>query len=281
MHFQFYYVPRRLLIFAVSLLIMRKTALITGVTSGIGLELARLFAIAGYDLVVVSRSKDKLKRVKEEFEREFHIGVLAIAQDLSLDGAPERIVKELDKREIELDVLINNAGVGEFGLFWEQDPEKIRHMIHLNALALTDLTRLIVPKMVSRGRGRIANIGSVASFFPGPYMAVYFATKAYVLSFTQALSEELSGTGVSATCVCPGRTATGFQRESHQESSRAIKGKRLLSPEFVARLAFDAIMKRDVVCIIGFRAKLNALLSKVLPLWLVRRIAKSKMAPIR
>lgn len=186
------------------------TALITGASSGIGLELAKIHALKGGDLVLVARSEDKLKQLAQELASQHDVTVNVIAYDLSVAGAAKVIFEETERLGIQIDTLINNAGFGGHGLFHEQDIANHQKMVQVNIGSLTELTHFYLKGMVARRAGRILNISSTASFMPGPLQAVYYATKAYVTSFTQAIAEEVADYGVTVTALCPGAVATGF-----------------------------------------------------------------------
>jgi short-subunit dehydrogenase len=184
----------------------RKLALVTGASGGLGLEFAKLLAAGGYDLALVARSASKLNDIAKALRVEHGIDVLTVVQDLSLPGAADAVVADVPR----CDVLINNAGFASNGRFDRLAPERVREEVMLDVVALTELTRRYVDGMTQRGNGKIMNVASTAGFLPGPFMAVYYAAKAYVISFSEALWEELRGTGVSVTCFCPGATATDF-----------------------------------------------------------------------
>ncbi|HLN57107.1 MAG TPA: SDR family oxidoreductase, partial [Thermoanaerobaculia bacterium] len=186
-------------------------ALVTGASSGIGKELARLIAADGYDLVLVARRQERLEELARELSVAHGVSARVIAADLADPDSPKRIVEELEAERIAVDVLVNNAGFGIYGRLWNSDITRQLEIIQVNVVALTDLTGRLLPGMVSRKRGRIVNVASTAAFQPGPYQAVYYATKAYVLSFSEAIAEELKGTGVTVTALCPGPTTTEFQ----------------------------------------------------------------------
>src|SRR5271156_1552208 len=192
----------------------RQTALITGASFGIGSEFARIFAREGYNLVLVARSADKLRQLASELEKAHGTRSLILAADLTEPGASAYVLDQTTRADIQVDVLVNNAGFGQYGLFVEKDLEECLPQIQLNVTTLTHLTRLYLPAMVGRQSGRILNVASTAAFQPGPLMAVYFATKAYVLYLSEALSNELQETGVTVTCLCPGPTATEFQERA-------------------------------------------------------------------
>ena len=175
---------------------MVKTALITGASGGIGLEFAKIHAENGDNLVLVARSKEKLDDLKTGFEEKYKINVHAIGKDLSRQGSVVELYDELKALNISISYLINNAGIGDFSLFEVSDWSKLERMINLNVLALTHLTKLFLPGMIAAGDGKILNVASTAAFQPGPTMAVYFATKAFVLSFSEAINEEVSGKGI-------------------------------------------------------------------------------------
>jgi len=240
------------------------TALITGPTSGIGLDLAALFAADRHDLVLVSRSADKLEQLGAELKQKHGIAVTSIAIDLSEPEAPAALVAELERRGLTVDVLVNNAGYAQYGAFLETDADQERRMMQLNMVTLTELTKRLVPGMVKRGRGRVLNVASTAAFMPGPLMAVYYATKAYVLSLSEALSSELQGTGVSVTALCPGPTRTGFQARAQMQSSRLVQGK-IMDSATVARIGYRALMAGKPLVIPGFTNQVQAMAPRLLP----------------
>ncbi len=228
------------------------TVLITGASGGIGLELARIFAAEGYRLVLVARSKDKLEQLAAEIRSQLQAHVLVMSADLATPDAADRVADELARQGICVDVLVNNAGVGHFGAFAESEWVKERDMLQLNIVTLTTLTKRLLPGMVERKRGRIMNVASTAAFQPGPLMAVYYATKAYVLSFSEALSAELEGTGVTVTALCPGPTESGFQAGAQMEDSKLVRGKKLPDAASVARAGYRALMAGKRVYVPGF-----------------------------
>ena len=235
------------------------TALITGASSGIGLELAKLFARDGYDLVLVARRREKLETLGKDLTTRHGIRCTAIAADLADPTAPAEIARQLAAASVAVDVLVNNAGFGELGLFADTDLDTVRRMIEVNVTALTVLTKLFLPGMLARRRGRILNVASTAGFAPGPLMAVYYATKAYVISVSEALSEELRGSGVSVTVLCPGPTITEFQAVAHMESARLFRMPGVMDAQSVARAGYAGLMR-------GKRMVVPGLLNQVLPL---------------
>ncbi len=246
------------------------TALVTGASSGIGAEIARVLAGRGDEVVLVARSAPKLEALAAELG-----GARVLPVDLSDPSSPREIAAAVP----QIDILVNNAGVGLFGPFVDADSAQTSAMIQLNAGALTDLTRRYLPQMVERGSGRVLNVASTAAFQPGPLMAVYYATKAYVLSFSEALAEELRGSGVTVTAVCPGPTATGFQQGAAMEDSGLVKGRRLPSSAEVAAYAIKAMDSAKVVAIPGAANKLLAQSVRLAPRALLRRTVKWIQAP--
>ncbi len=226
---------------------MKNTALITGASNGIGLELARVHASKGGDLIIVARSKDKLDALKSEIEVQYKVEVICIEKDLSLPNAAQDIYNET--KNIQVDYLINNAGFGDHGFFTDTNWNKEHRMIELNITALTQFTKLYLQDMVKRGSGRIMNVASTASFQPGPTMAVYCATKAYVLSFSEAVNNEVSDKGVTITALCPGATQSGFDVAASMENSNLFKNKNLPTSKDVAVYGYASMMKGKAVAI--------------------------------
>jgi len=233
-----------------------KTALITGASSGIGLELTRLFARDSYDLVLVARSEQQLKQLADELHEKFGITVKVIAKDLSVAGTPDEIFTELQQENVTADALVNNAGYATYGLFSELDLDNELRMMQVNMVALTHLTKLFLPGMLKNHRGKILNIASTAAFQPGPLMAVYYASKAYVLSFSEALANELRGTGVNVTALCPGPTESGFQKRANMEDSKLVSGRKIMDAVTVARAGYRGLMAGKTVVIPGIRNRI-------------------------
>jgi short-subunit dehydrogenase len=242
-----------------------KTALITGASRGIGYELARLFAKNSYHLVLISRNEGKLKEIQERFASEFKSEVIVIAKDLSLPNAAIEIFTELHNKEITVDVLINNAGIGVFGNFNDEGFHKVSQIMQINIVALTELTKLILKGMVERKEGKILNVSSLAAFQPGPYMAVYYASKAYVQSFSEAIACELKGTGVTVTTLCPGPTKSGFQFDVGSENSIISKLHFLSSAEDVAEYAYKELHAGKIIAIPGFFNTSIVYAAKIIP----------------
>lgn len=240
------------------------TALVTGASSGIGLELARILARHGNSLVLVARRDEALGRAAADIREAYGVEVHATPRDLSGVCCSEGLVNELSQRGINVDMLVNNAGFAIRGPFASSDPAAQLQLLQLNIVTLTHLTRLLLPGMLQRGWGRILNISSICAYVPGPLMATYFASKAYVLSFTESLANELAGSGVSATALCPGPTHTGFEQRAGLSQTRAFR-RGVMSAQRVARIGYEAMMKGKRVEIAGFRNKLRMLPVPLVP----------------
>jgi short-subunit dehydrogenase len=258
---------------------MAETALITGASSGLGLQYAKLFAADKKDVVLVARRKERLEALANELSSAHGVKAHVIAEDLTDPAAPRRIAEEVKRRGLEIDYLVNNAGFGTTGAFAESEPSKELEMVQVNVVALVALTRAFVPQMVRRGHGRVLNIGSTAGFQPGPFMAVYYASKAFVNSFTEALWYELKGTGVTATVSCPGATATEFSAVAGSDESRLFK-LGAMSSEEVAREGYQAMLKGKPLAVHGFRNKVLAGSVRFSPRAIVRGIAASMNKPL-
>jgi short-subunit dehydrogenase len=243
----------------------KKTALITGASSGIGLDFARLFAEGGYDVVLVARTESKLKALADELGTKHGVRALAVAADLADPAAPGRLMERLKAEGMQVDVLVNNAGYAGYGAFSETDAKMELDMIQVNIGALTALTKAVLPGMLARKSGRILNVASTAAFQPGPLMAVYYATKAYVLSFSEALANETQGTGVTITCLCPGPTKTGFQERAKMEESKLVKGKEIMDSLTVALAGYEGLHQGRAVVIPGFMNKMLVQSVRFLP----------------
>jgi uncharacterized protein len=238
------------------------TAVVTGASSGIGLEIARTLA-HDHDVVLAARSVDKLEALANELGN-----ARVVAVDLSDPAGPRKLTAEVPTA----DVLVNNAGFGDWGPFVEAPDVKLDEMIELNVGALTRLTRAYLPRMVEQGSGRVMNVASTAAFQPGPLMAVYYATKAYVLSLSEALAEETRGSGVTVTALCPGPTASGFQSGATMEESRLVKGRKLPTAASVAAYGVKAMNRGDVVAVPGVTNKVMAASIRFSPRPVVRRL---------
>ena len=251
-----------------------KTALITGGSSGIGFELAKLFADDGYQIVLVARGKEELDKAAAELRATHDVDVVTIPADLADPGSSKQLVEELTKQKITIDVLVNNAGFGLLGAFSDADEAKTIGMIQLNIAALTELSKRLLPGMLQRKRGRILNVASTAAFQPGPFMAVYYATKAYVLSFSEALHEELRDTGVTVTTLAPGPTATSFQIRAQIDAVPLFRSG-LMDAASVAKIGYAALNRGQRLVIPGLRNSLGAFLIRLAPRRLVLRFVRS------
>jgi short-subunit dehydrogenase len=250
------------------------TVLITGASSGIGRALAQEFAADGHHLVLVARTAGTLDALAEELARERGVRASALAADLTEAGAAPRLVAELASAELTVDVLVNNAGFGMQGAFAALPVDRQLQMIQLNTVVLTELTRLLLPGMLARRRGGVLNVASTAAFQPGPFMAVYYATKAYVLSFSEALGDEVAGSGVRVTCLAPGPTDTAFAATAGLIGSRLFSGGAMRADD-VARVAYAGWQRGESLVIAGRGNRLRALVARFAPRAWVRRQVRS------
>jgi hypothetical protein len=257
---------------------MTRTALVTGASGGIGRELATLLARDGHDLVVVARSEADLVDLGNRLQDDYGVTVTVVVKDLADPDSPAEIQAALDERGIEVDVLVNNAGFATYGRFLDTDLDTERDELQVNVLAVTELTKRFLPGMVERGEGRVLNVASTAAFQPGPLMAVYYASKAYVLSFSEALAAELDGTGVTVTALCPGPTDTGFQSRAEMGASKLVQGD-LQDPTEVARAGYHGMQAGEAVVVPGLRNKLLTVAVRLLPRSVVRSMVKRAQAP--
>lgn len=250
-----------------------KVALVTGASAGIGYAFCRLLAGEGYDLVLVASHRQKLLETAETLKKSYSVAVKTIAKDLSLPHASDEIYAELNRESIEIDILVNNAGVGSHGFFAETDLTQELALLELNMVALTHLTKLFLKDMLKKRFGKILNVASTAAFQPGPLMAVYYATKAYVLSFSEALAVELKGTGVSVTVLCPGPTKTEFFKRAHMEKP-TILSRFAMDADRVAKVGYEGMMKNKTVVIPGWINRILALVARFSPRKIVARVVK-------
>ncbi len=250
----------------------RPVALVTGASSGIGVDLAKLFAQGGHDLVLVARNEQALRAVAADCEK-FAVKAHVLAKDLNDEKAASEIFEELSARGIAVDVLVNNAGFGTHGEFAATDLEQEVGMIRVNIIALIQLTRLFLPPMIERGAGKIMNVASMAGFAPGPYMSVYYATKAFVLSHSIALAQEVKKSGVIVSVLCPGPTKTDFQRRAKIAESKLFKRPRSMSSWDVAKAGYEGLMKGKMIVVPGFGNKVIRVASKVMPRGMVAKVA--------
>ncbi|KGI85457.1 short-chain dehydrogenase [Exiguobacterium mexicanum] len=243
---------------------MQRTVLITGVSGGIGKELADRFARVGHEMVLVSRNEEKLNMLAEQYRTTYGVGVTVIAKDIGTPGVPEAIFKELQEKQIHVDYLVNNAGFGLYGKFLETDINQEANMIDVNIKALTVMTKLFLPGMVERNQGGVMNVSSMVGFFPGPLMSVYHATKAYVLSFSEALANEVSNTNVTVTALFPGLTSTGFVDRSGMQASNLVRSGTIMEAGRVADIGYRGFMNGKTLIIPGRRNRLVAFLPRLL-----------------
>jgi uncharacterized protein len=259
-----------------------KTALITGASSGIGLELAHLFAQDGYRLVLVARNRGALRQVGDDLQSRYGITVRIAPKDLAHPASPDELYHELQESGIMLDVLVNNAGFGAAGAFLQTKWTDESEMIQVNITTLTHLTKLFLPQIRAR-EGKLLNVASTAAFQPGPFMSVYYASKAYVLSFTEALAEEMIGTGVTVTCLCPGPVKTNFAKRAYLQGTKLASSPLTVDVREVARIGYEGMKqgKRIVIpgwknraLIQGVRLAPRSMLTRV-----VRRLQEKKETP--
>jgi uncharacterized protein len=259
---------------------MPETALITGASSGLGWQYAKLFAKDKKDLALVARRRERLEALAAELSSAHGVKVHVLVEDLADPAAPSRISQEVQRRSLTIEYLVNNAGLGATGVFVQGDAPKQLEMVQVNVVALVGLTRAFLPDMVRRGHGRILNIGSTAGFQPGPFMAVYYASKAFVNSFSEALWYELKGTGVTATLSCPGPTATEFSAAAGNDSSRLFKLGAMSAAE-VASEGYRAMLKGRPLVVHGFKNKVLASSVRFSPRSIVREVAATLNRPPR
>src|SRR3954470_6129459 len=251
----------------------RPVALVTGASAGIGRELCDILAREGHDLVLVARREPELTALAGELKEKYGADARVVTADLSKARAAQGIVKELGPSAV-VDVLVNNAGFGGHGAFHERQRDADLRMIAVNVTALTELTRLLLPGMVERKRGQVLNVGSTAAFQPGPFMAVYYASKAYVLSFSQALAEETRGTGVTVTCLCPGVTTTEFQQVAGVEDVPLTKGPLSMTAREVADAAYAGMTRGRLIVIPGVHNKVGAQATRLAPRQVMLRVVR-------
>jgi short-subunit dehydrogenase len=252
---------------------MINATLITGASSGIGLELAKVFAKNGHNLVLVARSETTLNALKQEIEKDFEVEVKILIKDLKYYSTPEEIYREVTNAGIHINILVNNAGFGTFGNFAETDLESELEMIQVNITALTHLTKLFLKDMLEQESGRILNVASTAAFQPGPLMAVYYATKAYVLSFSEAIAEELKDTKIRVTTLCPGPTKTNFATNANISENKLF-GPNIPNGKEVAEYAYKALVNEKRIAIHGFKNKLLVHGTKLAPRKVVTKMVR-------
>lgn len=243
---------------------MQEIALITGASTGIGFEIAKLFAIENINLLIVSRDKQKLLKIKDEFENQYKIDVYTLATDLSSDSGVQNILDVVKSNSLIVNYLVNNAGFGDYGAFIERSIEKYREMVHLNILSLTELSYYYGKEMVKRGKGRILNVASMAGLQPDPNFAVYGATKSYVISLTEAIHKEFEHTGVTVTVLSPGATTSNFMERADMGNAK-LYASGVMSSVDVAREGYNGMMKGKLHVIPGFKNKILGFFSGIMP----------------
>ena len=253
-------------------------ALVTGASTGIGYELAKLIAKDGKNLVIVARSEDKLEALKTEIESQHGVSVLVLPKDLSDPKAPDEIFSEVEQAGIRVDLLVNNAGFGVYGKFADTDLQKELELIQVNATSLIHLTKLFLKGMVENGSGRILNVASLCSFLSAPMESVYCATKALVLHFSEALANELQGTGVSVTCLCPGLAETCFHKNAKMDHTKAAQRK-MMSAASVAEAGYKGLKKGKMIVIPGLIFRTAPWFARVVPRKVVTRVVRSQHEP--
>ncbi len=261
---------------------MSKTVLITGASRGIGEAFARVYAKRQHDLILVARNQADLDKLQEELSNQYDIDVVVLCHDLTKENEIQQLYDEIQRQNLTVDVLINNAGYGDYGEFFKSDWSKLQGMILLNMLAVTHLSHLFLPDMIARGQGQILNVASTAAFQPGPRMAVYFATKAYILSFSEALSAETEGTGVSVTVLCPGPTQSNFGQNANMEQIALVgdvTSDKLPTALAVAEYGYEALNNGEVVAVHGAVNKVLTFMPRLTPRGVLRQGVKQFLAP--
>ncbi|MGD1867128.1 MAG: SDR family NAD(P)-dependent oxidoreductase [Phormidesmis sp.] len=260
---------------------MTQTALITGASSGIGLAFAQVLAREGYNLILVARSEDKLNNLKQELTSKHGINAVVFSHDLTKTEAVQQLFEQIEQQNLTVDALINNAGYGDYGEFADSDWEKLQGMILLNVLALTHLSRLFLPGMIARSKGQILNVASTAAFQPGPMMGVYFATKAYVLSLSEAIAAETQDAGIQVTALCPGPTQSNFGQVAGMDKIPGmgnITNDKFPTAYEVAEYGYQCLQKGKVVAVHGTLNKILTTTPRFMPRKLLRNGIKKFMS---
>lgn len=252
----------------------RSLAIVTGASAGLGVDFARLLAADKHDLLLVARRMERMEQLAAELHKDHGIKAHCLSVDLNESAAAETVSEYLKKHHLHADVLINNAGFGAMGQFVDIDLQEQLRMMQVNMTALVHLTGLILPGMISRGKGRVMNVASTAAFQPGPRMAMYYATKAFVLSFSEAVHHEIRKTGVTVTCLCPGPTPTEFQQAAKMEKTRMFNSRMMIDSATVARVGYQAMKKGKRLVIPGNLTKVLAFSTRLAPRSLVLKVAE-------
>lgn len=247
--------------------------LLTGASSGIGYELAFVFARHKRNLILVARSEDKMQELKKNIQAQFQVDVQVVPFDLAQQNSAQKIFDLIQSQKWSIDCLVNNAGFGDHGPFVESSPQKITEMIQLNITTLTNLTRLFLPAMIQNNSGQILNVASTAAFQPGPLMSVYYATKAYVLHFSEGIYEELKGTGVTVTALCPGPTTSGFQKAANLQDVPLFDLMKAPDSKSVAEYGYKSMQNGTIVAVHGFLNSITAAIVGFLPRTWARQLA--------
>lgn len=257
-----------------------QTALVTGASAGIGVDLAECFAQDGYDLILTARTESALREVADRLSKTYAITATPIAADLAAIGGGAKLAEAITQRGLSVDVVVNNAGYGQAGAFNGSDAAGQLGMIDLNDRALVELTHIYWPSMLAKRRGGVLNVASTAAFQPGPLMAIYYASKAFVLSFSEALWEEARGTGVKVSCLCPGPTVSKFRERAGTGKTRLSKAGTPMPSMSVARMGYDAWQRNKRVEITGTRNWVGASLGRFLPRTTLLRIVRNLQSPL-
>jgi short-subunit dehydrogenase len=250
-----------------------RTALITGASSGIGLELAHLFARDGFRLVLLARNRNTLRQIGDDLQNRYSVTVRIEPKDLAHPSSPAELYQELQETGVLLDVLVNNAGFGLAGPFQQTDWAREAEMMQVNIVAATQLTKLFLPQIRAR-EGKILNVASTAAFQPGPFMSVYYASKAYLLSFSEALAEELEGTGVTVTCLCPGPVKTNFQRRAYLEGTGMMNSPMMVDVREVARAGYEGMKRGRRIVIPGWKNRVGVEMLRISPRRTVTKVVR-------
>jgi uncharacterized protein len=257
-----------------------QTALVTGASAGIGVDLAECFASDGYDMILVARTESALRLVADRLGKAYNVTATPIAADLQSIGGGARLADEIARRGLSVDVVVNNAGYGAAGAFAQSDAATQLGMIDLNDRALVELTHVYWPRMIANGRGGVLNVASTAAFQPGPLMAIYYASKAFVLSFSEALWEEARGTGVRVSCLCPGPTVSRFRERAGTAKVRLSRASTPMPSMTVARMGFDAWQTNTRVMVTGMRNRVIASLVRFVPRTTLLRLVRNLQSPL-